>query len=104
MRLLLLAKLLSAVETAESAPRNVSPSLRALFGKDTHPDNKAALMHTVKLLESLVILLKSCPEYDQERLTYAYYIVVSTGLDLVYQMESKRTETQLDELEMSTGL
>ena len=75
---------LSAVETAEAAPRRrIAFTKRALFGKDTHPDNEAALMHTVELLESLGHTVEeACPEYDQERLTYAYYIVVSTGVGL----------------------
>ena len=97
---------LSAVETAESAPRRrIAFTKRALFGKDTHPDNEAALMHTVKLLQSLGHTVEeACPEYDQERLTYAYYIVVSTGVGLgVRQMETKLgRKLKLDELEMST--
>ena len=77
---------LSAVENAESAPRRrIAFTKRALFGTDTHPDNEAALMHTVQLLQNLGHTVEeACPEYDQERLTYAYYIVVSTGVGLGY--------------------
>ena len=62
-------------------------------------------MHTVKLLQDLGHTVEeACPEYDQERLTYAYYIVVSTGVGLgVRQMETKLgRKLRLEELEMST--
>ena len=93
-------------QTAESAPRRrIAFTKRALFGTNTHPDNEAALMHTVKLLQDLGHTVEeACPEYDQERLTYAYYIVVSTGVGLgVRQMETKLgRKLRLEELEMST--
>lgn len=97
---------LQSLEVAESAPRRkIAFTKRALFGKETHPDNEAALMHTVKLLEDLGHTVEeACPEYDQERLTYAYYIIVATGVGLgVRQMESKLgRKLKFDELEMST--
>ena len=97
---------LAALNEAESAPRKrIAFTKRALFGNETHPDNEAALMHTVKLLEEMGHTVEeACPDYDQERLTYAYYIVVSTGVGLgVRQMESKLgRKLNLDELEMST--
>ena len=97
---------LSAVNGAESAPRRrIAFTKRALFGTNTHPDNEAALMHTVKLLQDLGHTVEeACPEYDQERLTYAYYIVVSTGVGLgIRQMETKLgRKLRLEELEMST--
>lgn len=97
---------LQAVEVAESAPRRrIAFTKRALFGQETHPDNLAALMHTVTLLESLGHTVEeACPDYDQERMTYAYYIIVATGVGLgIRQMESKLgRQIKLDELEMST--
>ena len=92
MRLLLLKTSYPLLKRLNHHPRRrIAFTKRALFGKDTHPDNEAALMHTVKLLESLGHTVEeACPEYDQERLTYAYYIVVSTGVGLgVRQMETK---------------
>ncbi len=97
---------LEAVQKAEQAPRRrIAFTKRALFGTDTHPDNEQALMHTVKLLQELGHTVEeACPEYDQERMTYAYYIVVATGVGLgVRQMESKLgRKLKLEELELST--
>jgi Asp-tRNA(Asn)/Glu-tRNA(Gln) amidotransferase A subunit family amidase len=97
---------LTAVQNAEGSPRKkIAFTKRALFGNETHPDNESALMHTVQLLQDLGHTVEeACPDYDQERLTYAYYIVVSTGVGLgVRQMESKLgRKIRLEELEMST--
>ena len=97
---------LHAVQLAESAPRRrIAFTKRPLFGTTLDSDNERALMHTVELLQSLGHTVEeACPDYDQERLTYAYYIVVATGVGLgIRQMESKLGRSiKLDELEMST--
>lgn len=97
---------LQTVRHADSAPRRrIAFTKKALFGTILDSDNERALMHTVQLLQELGHTVEeACPEYDQERLTYAYYIVVSTGVGLgIRQMESKLgRKINLGELEMST--
>ena len=97
---------LETVASAEKGPRlTIAFTRKPLYGATLDKDNESALMHTVSLLESLGHTVEeACPEYDQEGLTFAYYIVVATGVGLgVRQMEAKLgRKIALDELEMST--
>lgn len=77
----------------------------ALFGDETHQDNRSALQHTVKLLEELGHdVVCECPEFDKEALVVAYYIVVGAGVALgVRQMEEKLgRKLRESELELSS--
>lgn len=98
------------LEAIEVAPKQcrIAFTNTTLFGADskgTHPDNQKALDKTVKLLESLGHTVEeACPTYDREALTFAYYVVVSTGVGLgIKQMEEKLgRKIKMSELEMST--
>lgn len=75
----------------------------ALFGEDTHPDNIAALEHTLSLLENLGhTVIEAKPNFDRESLIRAYFVVVATGVGLgIRQMEDKlQRKIAESELEM----
>ena len=75
----------------------------ALFGEDTHPDNIAALEHTLSLLENLGhTVIEAKPNFDRKSLIRAYFVVVTTGVGLgIRQMEDKlQRKIAESELEM----